>query len=398
MNQSINMQNYEDYMSDYLDGKLDDSTLIEFIDFLDNHPEIKNHLDNLLPNFSEDNVSKDFCSKFSITNRYFEELSDINSENSDDWFIAFLEGDLTNEQKANVLLFLEKNPNFTKDFELISQTKISTKSKSVFNFDCLLRDEETGIQAFDAELIDCIENKKQPDFQSKDYELYKRTIQIPDLSIEFKQKNTLLKDEYPVLWMGKPHRIANVVSSIAAAVLIGFFNPLIIDNVQHKTDTILTQNNEISSVNNKNSIVFIHSSDGKISKETSESAHKNSDVSVKISSPKSFYGFSESKDDIIFANADVINFSDLEFAENKTEKSNSQVEEIITPMPVLAYAKDKVKSFLSGQKQQSELEINWQSVAVLGMNKISEFTNNDRIQALAQNQSEKNPIFILKKR
>lgn len=401
MKHHINIHNYEEYALDYLEGRLQGDILQAFVDFLNRNPDIKEEINEGFVFLQPPNEEVNFNAKLSLTFDSFDDNLEINSENVDDWFIAFFEGDLSEAQKEKVTNFLQKNPEYINDFELYSKAKVSINpTLNYIDFEHLLMDEEFGIPVNDVHLISDLENNTTLYANNQDMVLYKKTKLQADLSIRFDNKQALLRDEFPIFWMGKMHRIANVASSIAAAVLIGFFNPQILNVNQFETPTESIEPK--ANIQNSLNTTDLNKAQSPAPKSEGFGASRklnNYPVELASFSSKDFARFDNSSIENIESNTQGLSFADLEFKEDiNLGLANHNHDEIITPMPIIAYAVDRVKSIIKGKSQESELEINWQNVAVLGINKISDFTNNDKLLALTRPEYEKNPIFILKKR
>jgi hypothetical protein len=118
----ITGNNYESYLLDFIEGKLDKTTKEELLRFLDNNPDIKNEVDSFedikLP---EDIVSfpqKETLKKEIIT------VGNINKNNYEENFIAYYENDLNSIERKNVKIFTELNPVLKKEFEISSKLKL----------------------------------------------------------------------------------------------------------------------------------------------------------------------------------------------------------------------------------------------------------------------------------
>jgi hypothetical protein len=121
---NINRNNYEVWFLDYFEGHLSPEQVKELMAFLDIHYDLKQEFDSfenisLPPAKKVVFESKDLLKKSIIIG-----VGDINEKNYNDFFIAYNEGDLSEEEKNNVLKFVEKNPSLKKDFEIFSRTKI----------------------------------------------------------------------------------------------------------------------------------------------------------------------------------------------------------------------------------------------------------------------------------
>ncbi len=124
---SINLENYEVWLTDYIDGNLSEQekTLVEH--FLSIHPELDIQiedliLDPILPVVSEKFPDKHILKKES--NQVIQTRS-INRDNYDEAFIAFHENLLNNNEKIEIEKFIEANPNLINEFKLYGEIKFT---------------------------------------------------------------------------------------------------------------------------------------------------------------------------------------------------------------------------------------------------------------------------------
>lgn len=113
----INQSNYEIFFLDYLDGKLSDTQIDEFLDFLKANPELKKELKSI----SEIKLPSDDVS--------FQWKSDLikgeQENNSFDYrAIAFMDGDLSEEDQKAFVEELDSDPENEHEFDLILSTKL----------------------------------------------------------------------------------------------------------------------------------------------------------------------------------------------------------------------------------------------------------------------------------
>ena len=118
----INKSNYEIFFIDYLDGKLSDIQVDEFLDFLKLHPELKEELKSL----SDFKLPVDEIS-FSGKEKLMK--AEESASNSFDYrAAAFIEGDLSiNDEKAFVEE-LDTDPSKEKEFDLMMSTKLQKET------------------------------------------------------------------------------------------------------------------------------------------------------------------------------------------------------------------------------------------------------------------------------
>jgi len=124
----ITRANYEVFFIDYFDGLLDNEEQEELMRFLEAHPDLKKEFEAF---DSTVNVSPDHSITFPGKEKLkigsnSKETSAI--DNYEDWFIAFHEGDLNDDQKKQLEEFLHKHPELKKEFDLYSKLKVTPAS------------------------------------------------------------------------------------------------------------------------------------------------------------------------------------------------------------------------------------------------------------------------------
>ncbi len=135
----INKSNYESFVIDYLDGKLNAIELACFIAFLENNPDIKSELDDL-ENVTLDPEKIVYKPKGEIKKKELISTDGINENNYEDCFIGHYEKELTYSQNNSLKLFLKNNPELNDEFELHKKIKLVPDYKVVFpNKDSLKR-------------------------------------------------------------------------------------------------------------------------------------------------------------------------------------------------------------------------------------------------------------------
>jgi len=128
----INRNNYESFFIDYLDGRLSPDQVIKLMSFLKENPDLKTELEE----FEEINVEPDkkrFESKISLKKAFI-----VNDSNFDDFCIASLEGDLTEEEATLFQNWLQQNPLKVREFELYKKTRLIPE-KITFDFKSTLK-------------------------------------------------------------------------------------------------------------------------------------------------------------------------------------------------------------------------------------------------------------------
>lgn len=122
----ITRQNYEAYFIDYLEGNLDKKLVDQFIEFLQQNPDLKKELTlfESVSAVSENTVftKKDqlYKSKFDIENEFNETA------------VANLEGDITPKTKQEFENYLSTHPEKQGELKLFSKTKLKADTSIVF--------------------------------------------------------------------------------------------------------------------------------------------------------------------------------------------------------------------------------------------------------------------------
>lgn len=113
----VNTKNYEVWIIDYFDGKLNASETAELMTFLDLHPELKEDFELFDPT-PVDTEKVYFPNKADLKKVPVIVSAKINEENYEEYFIAFYENDLDESEDKNLQAFLAINPQLKEEFEL----------------------------------------------------------------------------------------------------------------------------------------------------------------------------------------------------------------------------------------------------------------------------------------
>ena len=123
----ININNYEEIIIDFLDGKLDDNTVAKLFVFLDQNPAIKAEFDLLNANqttLPAEPIAFDFSDLL--------KQEKINVANYSNKLIALLENDLTLEETKSLEAEIRTYPELAAEFELFKKTKLVHENEIVF--------------------------------------------------------------------------------------------------------------------------------------------------------------------------------------------------------------------------------------------------------------------------
>ncbi|NQU86378.1 MAG: hypothetical protein HQ541_11510, partial [Mariniphaga sp.] len=107
----IRRENYEEFFLDYLEGNLEEKLVDEFIEFLQQNPDLKKELRSF-EFYTADAVDKIFPDKERLHKEKFDSTTKFNFAS-----VGILENDLTEEEKEEFVQYLEKHPEKQKEFE-----------------------------------------------------------------------------------------------------------------------------------------------------------------------------------------------------------------------------------------------------------------------------------------
>jgi len=123
----ININNYEEIIVDFLDGKLDNDTVAELFLFLDQNPKIKAEFNLLYENQYEveaEPISFDYSSLI--------KKEKLNVADYAEKLIALLENDLNLEETKKLKAEINAYPELAAEFELFKKTKLVAETNIVF--------------------------------------------------------------------------------------------------------------------------------------------------------------------------------------------------------------------------------------------------------------------------
>lgn len=220
----INRSNYEIFMIDYLDGKLNADQVAEILLFLEAHPDIAEEFEGI-DEVRLDSETAAFNAKKSLKK---EELP-IKADELDLLLAKKLEGDLTNEETVLLDELLLGYPQVGKSWKLFQLTRLPASDHVFESKDDLLFPETLDLNNDDHLLIASLEGdltsdqqaslslrlKKEQDL-AQQQKLIAATALVADESIVFPLKSKLKRT--PVIAL-----FARVGSAVAAAAAIALF-------------------------------------------------------------------------------------------------------------------------------------------------------------------------------
>ncbi len=131
---SINKDNYELFVMDYLEGNLEEMKKQEMAIFLLLHPHIAIEIDDLA------DIKLDKETDFTLDNKFTAALKkntiipikNINEDNYEHFFIAYLENDLNSEDDKTLQKFLKRNSTLIDEFQQLQTVKIIPDDQIIF--------------------------------------------------------------------------------------------------------------------------------------------------------------------------------------------------------------------------------------------------------------------------
>jgi hypothetical protein len=122
----INRNNYEAFFIDYLEGNLDEKLVDDFIEFLQQNPDLKEELSLFEPvSVAQDEII------FNKKDLLFKEIYDAENE-FDRAAIARIEGDISASENTDFENYLSSHPERQKEAELFEKTKLQPDVAVVF--------------------------------------------------------------------------------------------------------------------------------------------------------------------------------------------------------------------------------------------------------------------------
>ncbi len=114
----INRDNYEAYFIDYLDGNLDEKLVDDFLEFIQQNPDLKDEL-TLFQSVSLEPDDIHFNKKEKLYKNKFDLEDNFNHAS-----VASLESDLSNDEKLAFENYLKSHPEKRKELQLFEKTKL----------------------------------------------------------------------------------------------------------------------------------------------------------------------------------------------------------------------------------------------------------------------------------
>jgi len=122
----INRDNYEPFFLDYLEGNLDENYIDQFLDFLEQNPDLKEEL-QLFDNIHLPQEQVLFKGKEQLYKPVLNDASVFDMKT-----IAFLEGDLNDEDRKSFESYMALHPELQKEYELFAKTRLVADTEIKF--------------------------------------------------------------------------------------------------------------------------------------------------------------------------------------------------------------------------------------------------------------------------
>jgi|GEM_PF-722644 len=127
----IDLSNYEIFVVDYLDGQLSSEAEMELMDFLNQHPDLKEEVEGLeLATLEPLGISADF--KQELKKTPITRVGEIGESNYETYFIASFEHDLSQEELTQLNQFLHANPQLHDEYAMHGQLILQADESVVY--------------------------------------------------------------------------------------------------------------------------------------------------------------------------------------------------------------------------------------------------------------------------
>lgn len=259
----INRNNYEVFFIDYLDGNLSPEMVANLLLFLEHNPDLKEEFEGL----DDISVTEEEVIPIAIGIDFKESLKKpvrkilITKENYEEYFIASLEGDLPKKEQKELVNFLMKNPELSKEFKLFKHTFLAPETKIQFSNKSSLKKtivETVGEigqhnyeEYFIADIEDDLDLNKKHNLTvflktnlhlKKEYEIFKSTVLTPDFDIVFDDKRSLKKTALPIFNRKTIYYAVSIAASILIILSIFVLQPQ--TKISHQTFAERNSNNK----------------------------------------------------------------------------------------------------------------------------------------------------------
>ena len=119
---NINRKNYEAYFLDYRENNLSTEQVAELMVFLEENPDLKPEFDSFENIVLQPEKNISFSKKEALKKTTVISTKNIDSDNYDEKLVAILEGDISEEESAELSEFMELNPKVKLEYNLYRST------------------------------------------------------------------------------------------------------------------------------------------------------------------------------------------------------------------------------------------------------------------------------------
>src|SRR3990170_883521 len=139
---TINENNYEAYMLDYLEGNLDPLMTAELMAFLAENPE----LEKLMPGYDGIfmNSGNEIYDTKALLKKDYSDIPVIQENNFDEFCIACSENLLDEQDRLRLAGYLKQHPAKQADFDLFQHLRLSNDTRVVFTGKAGLKKQAAG--------------------------------------------------------------------------------------------------------------------------------------------------------------------------------------------------------------------------------------------------------------
>ncbi len=236
--ETINRLNYERFLIDFADGNLSQEQHAQVVLFLEQNSDIAEEFEGIFDVNLE--PPSEHCENINSLKKSILKPLIINNDNYEHYFIAYFEGDLTEEEKSQVYEFIDLNKELEKDFLSFQQIYFNTNNSAIIDKSNLKRITlANGKNILEKEFYNLCIAYHEGDLSKEDIININNTIKISavaknifnsflnlkliaDENIVFPNKSSLKKKS--TLIYSSFTRIGTSVAAAIAILLLFYFN------------------------------------------------------------------------------------------------------------------------------------------------------------------------------
>lgn len=141
----INRDNYEEYLLLYVDDELSATEQEQVTAFLLKNPDLAEELDMLRETKCSDDQMPVFKHKELL---YKTSVTDIHTENCEEWFLLYTDNELTAKEKEAVDNWVERHPAYKQHLEILLATRLPQEQIVFANKEALYRKDAAQVVSF----------------------------------------------------------------------------------------------------------------------------------------------------------------------------------------------------------------------------------------------------------